>query len=249
MGMPPITREIQIAGYGRMSTDKQQISPEVQRDMIQQWFDYQMMTNRWPNGARFIGMFIDHAVTSKIDLLNRKSGEHLMTTLNAGDIVVVAKYNRAFRSAADAERTLDRAEEAGIKFVFLDLHIDTTQANGKMMAGIMAVVSKHERDLRSETTRDALSFRRKKGYATHLPPHGWKIGSDGKLVVDIPSRTLALAARSVILQGVRRDYLSRAIRPFYKAHKMKHGWSPQGLVNSAAASCLQFKQTVVREEG
>ena len=137
---------IKIAGYGRMSTDKQQMSPEVQEKVIKDWIKVQHANGKWPDGYQFIGMFVDRAVTSKVHMLDREAGQHLMTALDPGDLIVVAKYDRAFRSAADAERTLAMIDELGLKIVFIDLNIDTSTPNGKMLAGILAVVSKHTRD-------------------------------------------------------------------------------------------------------
>lgn len=248
---------IKVAGYGRMSTDKQQMSPKVQEQAVREWFDYQSRAGKWPEGAEFIGMFTDKAVSSRVDLLDRANGQHLVTILDRGDLIVAAKYNRAFRSAADAERTLARLDEAGITFAFLDLNIDTSTANGKMMAGILAVVSKHERDLRSETTRDALAYRRRTGHAICKPPWGWRIQNKrknkdqrrttmAKLTPDIEERTFASASLKMLRDGKSRLEAHRLLSYFHKARKMSCAHSEQSIVDAAAAASLGFPKQSIR---
>ena len=201
---------IQVAGYGRMSTDKQQLSPKIQEDMIRAWYEQQMRSGRWDDTPHeFIGFFCDEAVTSKIDMLDRPVGQWLFPTLNRGDMIVCAKYNRAFRSAADSERTLDRCNEAGINLVFLDLNIDTSTPNGRLMAGVMAAVSRHERDMRSETTRDAKATLKKRGRPVGRDsPVGWKLKpktahSIARHVPDLKARQVA----TLCYRGYREAYM------------------------------------------
>jgi len=247
---------IKVAGYGRMSTDKQQMSPAVQEQAVRDWFEYQTKAGKWDDGAEFVGMFVDKAVSSRIDLLDRPCGEHIITVLNPGDVIVAAKYNRAFRSAADAERTLARLNEAGILLVFLDLNIDTSTANGKLMAGVLAVVSEHERNLRSETTKDALAFRRRTGHAVCLPPWGWQIknkrkskevrrASMAKMAPDLDERSFANAARKMLRGGASRLDAHRLLLHFHKKRNMKCACSEQSIVDAAAAASLGFpKQSI-----
>lgn len=237
---------IRIAGYGRMSTDKQQLSPEVQERMIRDWYEYQVKQGKWDKPTEFVGMFVDRAVSSKVDLLKRPVGQHLLTLLGPGDLIVVAKYNRAFRSAADAERTLDILDEAGIKMAFLDLNIDTSTANGKMLAGILAVVSKHERDLRSETTKDALNSLQKSLRPIGKPPIGWRTRKQsGKKVLcpDNRVRVLANAARELIRQGAGRRKAYRQLSPYYQKHHLPVPANPVVMLAHAAAACLEFPRT------
>lgn len=230
---------VRIAGYARASTDKQQLSPEIQEDMIKSWYEHQVKMGRWPQGSTFIGMFIDAAVSTRVDMMHREAGQHVLTTLGEGDVLVVAKYNRAFRSAADCERTLKIANEAGINFVFLDLNIDTATPNGQLIIGILAVVSKHERDLRSITTKEAHQLRRKKGLPVGRPPLGWKIHM-GRLAIWKEKRMMCLAARRLFRQGFSRLKVYHALRKHFKRHGLPRIKGEQRLVEYAAAACLDF---------
>lgn len=239
-----VTRTIQIAGYGRMSTDKQQLSPEVQENLITDWIGVQRKLDKWPKGAKWLGMLVDDAISSKVDLLDRPAGQHLLTILDRGDMIVVAKYNRAFRSAADCERTLDRLNEAGIRIVFLDLNIDTSTANGRMLAGILAVVSRHERDLRGDTTKDAMRELRRQHRPFTKPPPGWKtreLSGKGKVFTpDHEWRKVGIAARQMFRDGLSRNQVYAKFLPHYRKAGRDKPFSAQSLVHAAARACLGF---------
>lgn len=240
---------IKIAGYGRMSTDKQQMSPEVQEKVIKDWIKVQDANGKWPDGYEFIGMFVDRAVTSKVHMLDREAGQHLMTALDPGDLIVVAKYDRAFRSAADAERTLTMIDELGLKIVFIDLNIDTSTPNGKMLAGILAVVSKHTRDTISDNTKVALDTRRKRGDPLGSPPPGWQIRRNhGKrrLIPDPVVRALGNATVKLVRE---KNYKYRQLEREMQLVSLKHGikkCSVNTYLNYGACSMLGWPKIHLR---
>jgi DNA invertase Pin-like site-specific DNA recombinase len=81
---------IQIAGYGRASTDKQQLTPEQQRTIIRNWFDRQCEGSAFEGQEpSFLGTFIDGIATNAY-LLDRPVGQMLIPTLDRGDIIAVA---------------------------------------------------------------------------------------------------------------------------------------------------------------
>ena len=236
----PITK---VIGYGRTSTDKQQISPEVQEDKIRRWFDYKSESGKWPDGARFIGMLNDEAVSSRIDMLKRPQGQKILTELDRGDIVVCSTMSRAFRSASDAENTTNTLAEAGIALQFVDMDVDTSSPEGKLFLGMLAIMARFERDLISERTKDALRTKRKKGEPVCNPPWGWKIikrNDKSVLVPDIERRVVAEAAMNLFRKGMTRTNLDRQMNYFINQHKMSVPCSTTGLVAGAAAACLGF---------
>lgn len=235
---------MKIAGYGRASTNKQELSPKVQAGIIQEWFAMQMRIKRWGDqSVKFIGMFSDEAVSSKVDMLDRPNGQHLLTILDRGDMIVVAKFSRAFRSAADSERTLDRLAEAGINMVFLDLSIDTSTPNGRYVASIMAAGGRLERDMRSETTRDALQLKKRRGEPVGATPPGWAIKTKGRsksYVADVTARKAATVYRELLRDGWDRDSVALWLRLNYKSLGIKKPISARAIVHHAAAASVGF---------
>lgn len=244
--------KVKVAGYGRMSTNDQLESPKVQEEKIRRWFEYQITTDKWPDGAEFIGMFIDEGVSSSINMLDRKYGQHILTVLERGDLVVVSKLDRAFRSAADTETTMNTLNQAGIGIAFLDMNVDSSTALGQFMLGIASVMARFERDRTQERTREALRSKQKRGELVGSAIAGYKRSSEKdskKLVPDIEQRKLGLAAAKLIREGHSRTMVGKLIRPFAKDHDIKCGLGDRTLVNTASASCLGFPICGVRKAG
>lgn len=235
--------KIKVAGYGRMSTIDQRLSPEVQKEKISRWFQYKNESGRWPQGAEFIGMFIDEGVSSRVDMLERPKGNEILTVLDPGDVIVCATLSRAFRSAADAEKTLNKLGDAGITLQFVDMDIDSNSPTGKLFLGMVAIMARFERDIISERTKDALQMKRIRGEPVCGAPCGWKtkrINGTSFYIIDINRRISATSARNLFRQGLSRNQVERQIRHFAKKHKMKVPTSNRTLVSDAAAASLDF---------
>ena len=143
-------------GYGRASTGKQQITPATQEAMIRNWVNQNKgRSDRFPNGLEW-GDFIFDQISAGTPLLKRPRGQELLLRTSPGDVVIFAKYTRAFRSASDSEISLSRFKEMGVHVIFLDLNIDTGTPNGALIASIMGAVAKHERDMIKERTKEGM---------------------------------------------------------------------------------------------
>lgn len=236
-----------VAGYGRMSTDKQQMSPKVQSDKIQTWFDQQKSTGRWGDSPEFIGMFIDEAVSGKTDMLKRPRGQDLLTALSRGDMVVVASLSRAFRSVNDTWNTMRILDEAGIGIAFLDSPMDTSTPTGKLMLTMIAGFAEFERDLISIRTKDTAAVKRKLGEPIGPAPVGWinTAGKNGRqMIPDKTSRLVAQAAARLFQQGRSRDSVFNLMRSALRKRNIEPK-SPQWYVAAAAAACLDFPKLSV----
>ena len=234
-----------------MSTDKQQLSPKVQIDKITAWVQGQQACGLLPPDSEFAGVVMDEAVSSRIEMLKRPEGHQLLVNLNRGDLVVVASLSRAFRSAADAEKTMLVLNEAGIGIQFLDMPIDTTLPTGQAMLSMFAVWAKLERDLICERTANALEAKRKRGLPTRRPSPGWKIyyppnvpreqrSKHSKYVPDIDERKIGIACRQLLNKGYTRLETYRAITRSLRNAGSRRRYSERSCVNLAAACCLGF---------
>ncbi|HWE35043.1 MAG TPA: recombinase family protein [Isosphaeraceae bacterium] len=159
-----------VYGYVRVSTDKQALSPEGQRHTIEE-------------AARRIGRSIDawfqdapvrnldgswnDAQSGKVPLHDRKAGREMGALLKRGDIVIVAKVDRAFRRLSDCVGMLDLWERQGVHVVLCDFPMisDLTNPFQKAMVQFVAIFAEMERKLISQRTREALALRKRKGHA------------------------------------------------------------------------------------
>lgn len=84
--------------------------------------------------------------------------EEALTLLDDGDaeLLVVAKLDRLSRSMLDFAGLMATAKEQGWALVALDLGVDTSTPNGKLVASIIMAMAEWERELIGQRTKDAL---------------------------------------------------------------------------------------------
>jgi DNA invertase Pin-like site-specific DNA recombinase len=168
------TRVGRVYGYIRVSTDKQAISPEVQRLKIGEaakrlgvevdaWYEDAPTQN--PDGT------YNDAQSGKIPISERKAGRELCARLAEGDLIITAKVDRAFRKLSDLVVMLDRWERLGVNLLMCDFPMLTDLSNPfqrafVQMVGIFAEI---ERKLISQRTREALALKKRQGHC--LGPH------------------------------------------------------------------------------
>lgn len=114
-----------------------------------------------------------------------------------------AKLDRGFRNTIDCLRTINLWQERGITVHFVDLHLNSNTAVGKMMLTILAALAEWESARKSERTREALAIKRlnRRALGGNIPI-GWKIGVNnqhGKKLV-MSHREMALCRLSWLLR-------------------------------------------------
>jgi DNA invertase Pin-like site-specific DNA recombinase len=224
--------------YTRVSTTDQNLSPEWQGNVCKNYYEASLAHR----GYEFGGVFHDHGESAyKIDWRDRTAGREIFNLIQPGDIIIVAKMCRAFRSARDRENCLHFLGQVGIDIAILDCAMDTTTAAGKFAAGIIALQVQWESDVKSERARAAHSVRKARhNPMKKRPPAGWKWDrAIDELVPDWDERRLmamiydlrdrgiqhiAGSARTLRDNGVKRDcgygynkaWLCRAYGQFLK---------------------------------
>ncbi len=140
-----------IMGYARVSTDDQKL--DAQTDAL--------------SGAGAERIFAD-----RISGASRKRPEldRLLDQLRAGDVVVVAKYDRLARSLRDLLDIVEAIRARGAGFRSLAEEIDTTTPAGRLIFHVFASIAEFERDRISERTREGLDAARRRGRVGGRPP-------------------------------------------------------------------------------
>ena len=136
-------------GYIRVSTDKQEIGPEVQAETLTHWAASQ---------GTEIDLRREDAASAK-SLRGRPILARALADLKAGraDVLVVSKLDRLSRSVADFARILEDAEHQGWSVVCLDLSVDTRTVTGRAMAHVVATFAQMERERIGERTREGMA--------------------------------------------------------------------------------------------
>ena len=140
-------------------------------------------------GWRVDEHFVERGVSGSIPLADRAEGARMLATIGKGDVVVTAKLDRAFRSAADALTVLEELKDQGVGLHLIDLGGDVT-GNGisKMVFTILAAVAEGERDRIRERIRDARRHLASQGvFGGGRRPFGSNVVMDGKIRRIIPN--------------------------------------------------------------
>lgn len=138
-------------GYARVSTEEQR--PELQIDALK--------------AAGCEKVFCDRGVSAIAK--RRPEFEKACAELNEGDVFVIWKFDRAFRSQQQAHNFLAELQGRGVQFQSLTEHIDTNTPHGKAFFGVIQAMAQLERDLISERTKAGLQAARKQGQKLGRP--------------------------------------------------------------------------------
>jgi DNA invertase Pin-like site-specific DNA recombinase len=149
-------------------------------------------------GAEIAEVFTDAGVSGSSALRQRPAGSRLLDAVNAGDVIIVAKLDRIFRSAADALTMVEELKGKGVDLIVTDIGIDPVTQNGasKMFFGMMACVAEFERSRIKERQAEGLRAKREKsGFTGGKRPFGYQVQGTGKdaALVEDPIEQEALA--------------------------------------------------------
>jgi putative DNA-invertase from lambdoid prophage Rac len=204
-------------GYCRVSTARQAAegeSLEVQRRQIE---GYALM-----HGLALDEIVIEEGVSGSIPVSERPEGGPLFAKLKKGDVVIVPKLDRLFRSALDALRVVEDLRARGVKLHLLDLGGDIS-GNGlsKLFLTIAAAFAEAERDRIRERIGQVKADQKARGrYLGGKLPFGFRLGESGELV---PHEAEQEAIREIVAlraQGKALRAIADAVRA--KGHRISH---------------------------
>lgn len=230
--------------YVRVSTDKQDLSPEWQEQVCRRYVETTLVARGFTIGE----VFADLGQSAyNIPWAERDQGRLLFQAVKPGDTIVAAKQDRVWRSVRDRENSLFFLNQMGIGLAILDAQFDTSTASGKFAAGVIALQSAWESDVRSERAKAAASIRfRRKLPRKKFPPAGWQYDRNNEeMVPDMQERRLLemvyrwreTKVRSVkaTCRWLREEGVKRANGTFYDQAwvfrsymNYKRGWPQEG---------------------
>ena len=146
---------MKIVGYARTSTQKQDLSLEVQEKRIRAEAEYREAELE----------LISEKMSGSLPPAKRPGLSRALDMLAKGeaDTLCVAKLDRVARSLSDIANLLELANKQGWRFIALDLGVDTSTPEGMLVVGIMASIAQWERARIRERTREALAQAKVKG--------------------------------------------------------------------------------------
>lgn len=188
---------MRVFGYVRVSTAEQASNGDSLDTQKQQITGYAMM-----KGWQVAEFFIEGGVSGSVALADRPEGQRLLAAVNGGDVIITARLDRAFRSAADALGTLEELKGQGVGLHMIDLGGDVC-GNGisKLVFTILSAVAENERDRIRERIQDVKRHLAAQGvYGGGKRPFGFDM-VDGRLVPNASEQT-ALAEMRAMREAV-----------------------------------------------
>jgi site-specific DNA recombinase len=175
----------QAIAYIRVSTHQQAtegVSLEAQQARIRAWCE--------TNGYELAEVCIDAGIGgSRMD--NRPELQRALQALKKGSALVVYSLSRLGRSTKDILNISDLLQNKQADLVSLTEQFDTTTAAGKLMFGMMALLSEFERGLVSERTKMALAQKKANGEVYSPTPYGYRETKGSLVEVKRESRVVA----------------------------------------------------------
>ncbi|HMF12054.1 MAG TPA: recombinase family protein [Gemmataceae bacterium] len=169
---------------------------------------------------RLAEVFADPGISGGKPLASRTAGSQLLAAVRKRKaVVIVAKLNRLFRSAADAPTVIADFDKKGIQPEATAEDFDTSSPYGRAMAQMASVLAELERAMIRERARSATNVKRSRGerISGHAP-FGWDFGRGGRLVRNareqkIIPRERRLRAEGLSYRGIAARLDADGVRP------------------------------------
>lgn len=136
---------MRIVGYVRVSTDKQDISPEVQRGELE----------REAERMGYHLEIVEELAASAATIGKRPKIQAVLDSLKAGKYqgIMVSKLDRLSRNMEDGTRVLADSQRQGWRIICLDLGVDTATIMGAGMYNMALNFAEIERKFIGQRTR------------------------------------------------------------------------------------------------
>ena len=94
---------------------------------------------------------------------NRVELQEALDFVRDGDEFYVTRLDRCSRSVKDLHQIIDTLNEKGVSFQATEQDLDTSSSAGRLMIGLLSIVSAFETDLRAERQMDGILSAKKRG--------------------------------------------------------------------------------------
>ena len=202
-----MNEEKKIAGlYIRVSTEDQAregFSLPEQEKRLRAMCEYK--------GYEIYDVYKDAGISAKTGNL-RPEFERLLQDIRDKKVntIVVLKLDRLTRSVYDMEGIMNFLEENDAYLDCANDDINTTNANGKMVARLLTTVSQNEIERTSERTKIGLAGAIKVGHIPHKAPLGYK-HEDKKLVIDYATKDVVIRIFNMYHDGLSYKKISNIL--------------------------------------
>jgi DNA invertase Pin-like site-specific DNA recombinase len=154
-------------------------------------------------------VFTDDGVSGR--KASRPEWDKCLAALRKGDRLTVTSMTRVGRSLQNLLDIMAELDRRGVDVIFMDQHIDTSTANGRLVFHVLASLSEYEADLTRQRVLEGLdAARERRGGA--MPVRGPSFTPEQrKNAEELARKTDFSAARIAEMVGVSRATLYRHV--------------------------------------
>jgi DNA invertase Pin-like site-specific DNA recombinase len=160
-------------GYVRVSTGKQALSPEAQREKIAALATLQ--------GVDLVDIVVDKESAKEGSIHRRPGIAQILGMVRRREIsrILIAKLDRLTRSVVDLGELLTELDRAGVTLASAtETWMDTGSAGGRLVVNIIVCVAQWEREAIAERTTAVLQWKKEHGQVYNHTPYGYERNGD-----------------------------------------------------------------------
>lgn len=134
---------------------------------------------------------------SATNTLDRQELFNAFDYCREGDIFYVTRLDRCSRSVKDLHQIIDTLNKKNVSFKATEQELDTSSSSGRLMIGLLSIVSAFETDLRAERQADGIASALKRGV---------KFGRSSKMDVSKIKEAIQMQLNGVTNQEISNSF-------------------------------------------
>lgn len=172
-----------VAGYFRVSQARDEMySPDIYRGEIERYCDYRgLVLGRVYADIDHSG-FRNSPLRPDLEALKEKRLEY--------SAVIVPKLSRFGRSVKDLVELFDLFDKDNVPLVFLDMNLDTSTSQGRLLRHVMAAFAEYESDVKGDYSRANNLHRVAQGRPIGMAPFGYRFDRNLRTFLVEPTEAL-----------------------------------------------------------
>ncbi|MCK5111168.1 MAG: recombinase family protein [Arcobacteraceae bacterium] len=111
---------------------------------------------------------------------NRPELQNAIDYVREGDTLIVTRLDRCSRNVKDLHQIIETLNTKKVNFKCTEQEIDTSTSSGRLMIGLLSIVSAFETDLRDERQADGIASAKKRGVKFG---HAFKLTDDDVIAI------------------------------------------------------------------
>lgn len=208
-----------VFGYVRVSTLQQANEGESLDTQLRQIQSYSILKGFEIPLENFV---TERGISGSVEFHKRPEGSKLFEKLEAGDVLIFSKLDRAFRNTRNALNTLHELKERGISVHFIDLGGDVTNDGiGSVIFTILSAFATFERERIATRIREVKQVQKTEGkFLGGITRFGYSV-LDEKLVPKPEEQAIIKEMKGMRRRGMSLRRISKWLVKEYGVH-MSH---------------------------